>query len=168
MRVGTMLVAVSALGACLVQASPDTQWQTYRIKEAGATFDMPAQPKPIEKTKERPINAFALRTADGVLMAGFSEAMPFQTDKGGAQKTLKEFEQGMLSSAKLQVVGTREVEVQGRMGRILVLQRGEEEFWRVIAVVNGDRIVFQMYIGTKAGLSSTTTAKFFNSLKFEK
>lgn len=167
MRVKTLLAAFGAAAILAAQAVADTQWPTFRIKEAGATFAMPAQPKPIEKTKERPINAFSLRTADGVLMAGFSEPMPFQTDKGGAQKTLKEFEQGMLSSAKLQVAGSRDIELQGRVGRILLLQRGEDEFWRVTAVVNGDRIVFQMFIGTKEGLASPTTAKFFNSLKFE-
>lgn len=168
MRVGNLVAAIAMCAALAGQAAADNQWLTFRIKEAGATFQLPAQPRPVEKTKERPVTAFALRTADGILMAGFSEPMPFGTDKGGAQKTLKEFEQGMLAGVQLKVAGKREIEVEGRVGRILLLQRGESEFWRVTAIINGDRILFQMFIGSKQGLSSTTTAKFFNSLKFEK
>ena len=55
--------------------------------------------------------------------------------------------------------------MQGHQARVSAFQGKDDVFWRVVSVMHGDRIGFQVYIGRKDKMSSPTVARFFNSLK---
>lgn len=161
----TTLFAVLAATALSVIAIGDTPWKTTQVALGKFSFEMPGKPKLVQRNDPTPVNAYVLATGDGVMIVGHSEAMPFNVNASGAKKIFDDFEKGLAGSAKLQAAGRRETQHQGRPARLLLYQGPEGEFWRVLAVVNGDRIVFQMFIGEKEKLASPSVAKFFNSLK---
>ena len=166
MKTLTILFATAAVASLSAFAVADTPWQTIKTAPGGFSFEMPAKPKLVQRSDTTPVNAYVLVTGDGVMMAGYSEPLPFNVDASGAKKVLDDFEKGMMGSAKLTSAGRREVQISGRAGCLLLFQGPKGEFWRVAAAINGDRIVFQMFIGEKGKLASPSVARFFNSLKF--
>lgn len=159
-----LMVAVLAVSA-VVPATEDTGWVSLRLKEAGMVFEMPAQPKLVDRGSDSPITAYALLTGDGLLMAGYSTPMPFTTDKTAARKVLADFDRGLTGSANLTSAGFREVDIQGHQARVSAFQGKEDQFWRVVSVMHGDRIGFQVYIGKKEKMAGPIVTRFFNSLK---
>ena len=159
----TAVFALSAMGT----ATEDHGWVVLRVKDAGMSFEMPAKPKPVERKAGSPITAYMLLTGDGLMMAGYSDPMPFTTDKAAARKMLADFDKGMTSTAKLTPAGFSETTLQGRQARISAFQGEDGSFWRVVGVIHGDRIVFQLFIGQKDNKASPTAVRFFNSLKLE-
>lgn len=167
MRLKNLLIlAAVCVVATIAAATEENGWVTLRLKDAGAVFEMPAKPKLVDPG-DAPITAYMLLTGDGLLMAGYSNALPFNSDKEGARKMLQDFDKGMTSTAKLTPAGFRETTIQGRQARISAFQGEDGSMWRVVGVIHGDRIVFQLFIGKKEKMGSPTAARFFNSLKLE-
>lgn len=159
-----LMAAVLAVSAA-VPATEDAGWVSLRFKEAGMVFQMPAQPKFVDRGPDSPITVYALMTGEGLLMAGYSTPMREAIGKKGARTVLEDFDRGLAGSAKLTSAGSREVDIQGHKARVSAFKGKDEEYWRVVSVIRGDRIGFQAFIGPKDKMSGSIAAKFFNSLK---